>query len=84
MPASLSAAEILDREYLGIRARLIDIAAALDRIDRAEGATGADSRRDEIRRSLEIIGAEKSDRAEALQSVFSLPHQDDWKERFGL
>ena len=40
MSHPLSAGQTLDREFLAIRARLIDVAAALDRIDRAKGARG--------------------------------------------
>ena len=46
---------MLDREFLGIRCRLIELAAALDRIDRAADAVADDARRLQIRRSLEIL-----------------------------
>jgi len=32
------AGEVLDREFLALRARLIDLAAGLDRLDRADGS----------------------------------------------
>jgi hypothetical protein len=75
MPVPMSAAKVLDREFLGIRCRLIELAAALDRIDRAEGAVVDDPRRLQIRRSLEILSAETDEpsRAERVQMEFSLP-----------
>jgi hypothetical protein len=75
---------MLNREFLGIRSRLIDLAASLDRIDRAEGAAGDDPRLDRIRRSLEILGAAAGDRAEQLQQLFSLPYDHDWMAHYGL
>jgi hypothetical protein len=66
-----TAAEVLDREFLAIRARLIDIAAALDRIDRAAGAVAADPRIEQIGRSLAVLAAEAPDRAEQIQKIFS-------------
>lgn len=80
MPIPMAAAEVLEREFLGVRARLIDVAAALDRIDRAEGSVADDPRLEKIRQGLEILSGERSDRAEKLQLLFSLPYQDDWRK----
>jgi hypothetical protein len=74
MPTAIPAARVLDREFLAIRCRLIDLAAAFDRIDRAEDAAG-DPRRSQIRRSLEILGADAPNRAEQVQMLFSLPYE---------
>ena len=42
MPPNASALDILDREFLQIRTRLIDIAAAFDRIDRGHHVEAVD------------------------------------------
>ncbi len=65
----------LEGEFLGIRCRLIELAATLDRIDRAGGA-GGDSRMDQIRDSLAILIGAAPDRAEQIQMVFSLPYEE--------
>ncbi len=85
MPIPLTATEVLDRDFLGVRMRMIDLAATLDRIDRAEGPvaqnTVADqSRLEKIRRGLQILSGDAADRAEQLQLLFSLPYQHDWQE----
>jgi hypothetical protein len=64
----------LDIEFLGIRCRLIELAAVLDRIDRGKDSAG-DHRSAQIRRSLEILAADGPDRAEQVQMVFSLPYE---------
>ena len=79
MPIPMAAAEVLEREFLGVRARLIEMAAALDRIDRAEGSVADDPRLDKIRQALQILSGDRSGRAEKLQLLFSLPYQDDWR-----
>ena len=84
MPIPMAAAEVLDREFLQLRAKLIDLAAALDRIDRAEGSVADDPRLEKIRRALQILAGDTSGRAEELQLLFSLPHQDDWQKDCGL
>ncbi|HUT09487.1 MAG TPA: hypothetical protein VMY42_03250 [Thermoguttaceae bacterium] len=80
MPTPPAANEILDREFLDLRARLIDVAAALDRIDRAEGAVLNDPRLGQIRQSLQILSTDSADRAERIQMVFSLPYREDWRQ----
>jgi len=80
MPTPLAAAEILDREFLTARAKLIDLAAVLDRLDRADGAVADDSRLDSIRQSLQILAGDQPDRAERIQLLFSLPYREGWRE----
>ncbi|MEN6451210.1 MAG: hypothetical protein ABFC96_12020 [Thermoguttaceae bacterium] len=79
MPNPMSAAQLLDAEFLGIRCRLIELAAALDRIDRAAGANGkaADPRLLQIARGFEIISGPGPNRAERLQMAFSLPYDGE-------
>lgn len=75
MSVPVSAADVLDREFLGIRCRLVELAAALDRIDRAGGPRPDDPRWLQIRRSLDILTRSDAGRAEGVQIVFSLPFQ---------
>ncbi|MGA2619273.1 MAG: hypothetical protein ABSF26_16820 [Thermoguttaceae bacterium] len=70
----------LDRDFLTIRARLVELAAALDRIDRAGGGAAADSRLDKIRQSLDVLGGPTSNRAAEVQMIFSLPYSEDWRK----
>lgn len=79
MPIPLDAPEVLDREFLEIRARLLHIAASLDRLDRAEGSTADDPRLTSIRRALEILLGDEPERAEKIQLLFSRTYDADWK-----
>ena len=73
MPNQASPFPAMDREFLGIRCRLVDMAAALDRIDRTGEPTANDPRVAKIRQSLEILLTNAPDRAEKIQMAFSLP-----------
>ncbi len=84
MPIPLDAPEVLNREFPEIRARLLQLAAALDRMDRATGSTEADPRRAKIREALSILSQPGRDHAERLQLLFSLAYDADWKQRFEL
>lgn len=76
MPA---AAEILDKVYLEVRAKLLELAAALDRVDRASGAAGlADPRLGQIQQSFAVLSSTEPNRAERIQIIFSDPYQADW------
>jgi len=80
MSSLLSASQILEREFLVVRSKLIDLAAALDRMDRAEGSVADDPRIEQIRRSLEILASDALGRAERIQLLFSLPYEEKWRE----
>jgi len=81
MPTPLSANEVLDCEFLAARAKLIELAAILDRIDRAEGDAADDARLAQIRQSFELLATDGADRAERVQAIFSLPYDDAWQQK---
>jgi hypothetical protein len=78
MPTSTAGSASLDREFLSIRCRLIELAAALDRVDRSATPGAGDGRIAQIRRSLAILAADAPARAEQVQMVFSLPYEKGW------
>jgi hypothetical protein len=84
MSSPTEARAVLDREFLDMRARLIDLAAALDRIDRATGSVGDDSRIVNVERALEILRDERDNRAEQIQLLFSRPYEPGWKTALGV
>lgn len=79
MPIPLDAPEVLNREFLEIRARLLSVAASLDRMDRAKGSLAGDPRLEMIRRSLAILAGEEAERAEKIQLLFSRAYDANWK-----
>jgi hypothetical protein len=81
MPVRAKALDVLDREFLPLRGKLIEVAAALDRIGRAGGDCD-DARIVQVRRSLELLAAprETADRAEQVQRIFSLPYDPQWRK----
>ncbi len=84
MPSPLAAPEVLDREFLEVRSKILEIAAALDRLDRAEGSMHSDPRLAKLRQALALLTTSRGDRAEQVQLVFSLDYDDGWREKFSL
>lgn len=81
MSAPAAAPTILDRVYLEIRAKLLEVAASLDRIDRAEDSAEmhADHRMRLIQKSLDILQTGCLDRAEQIQLIHSDQYDPSWQ-----
>lgn len=77
----LPAPQVLDVYFLEARAKVLDLAAILDRIGRGAdpAAALADPRAQNLRRALEILLTRSDGRAEAVQQLFSLDYDPDWK-----
>ncbi len=79
--------KIFDETFLTMRSKLIDIAAALDRIDHAaEGGEIDDPRRDRIDEAIRILldDAQPAERAKRLQHLFSRPYDAQWRKVLGI
>ena len=79
MPHTASASEILDREFLALRGKLLEVAAGLDRIQRGTGSAADDPRLKKLRETLAILDREGTNRAEQMQLLFSLPYEPSWR-----
>jgi hypothetical protein len=73
MASPLTASQVLDTYFLETRAKLIEIAATLDRLSRTEDAAsmGADPRVVFIREALAVLQARGQNRAERIQLLYS-------------
>jgi hypothetical protein len=80
----MSARDVLAREYLETRAKLLEIAASLDRIDRGRGSAVDDPRMEQIRRGLDALRDKSPGRAERIQLIFSRPYHEGWRDDFGI
>lgn len=75
--------QIFSREYLEIRAKILEIAASLDRLERADGECD-DSRKQLIDEGLELLSSDKSDKAVAVQMLFSRDYEDSWRQKYEM
>ena len=77
----LPAARALDAFFLEARARLLDLAAILDRIGRGAGRVPVedDPRLSRIRQALEVLHDQSGGRAERIQQIFSLDYDPNWE-----
>ena len=77
-----SASEVLEDHYLTVRSQILDLASALDRIERAHDAQdiGNDQRLAQIRDGINLLLTQSDDRAEQVQMLFSDPYDPDWDQ----
>jgi hypothetical protein len=80
MPHTVTAPNVFDREFLGVRARLLELGAAFDRIERASKFSDGDPRSDRIRQAIELLLGNENYKAERIQMLFSLPYAENWRE----
>ena len=79
-----TAFDVFNREFLTMRCRLIDLAAAIDRVGRAEGQVGDDPRWRQLQQAIGVIASPDSNRAERVQMTFSLPYGENWRHEYGV
>jgi len=77
----LPAGKALDNYFFEARAKLLDVAAILDRIGRGKdaAAVGDDPRLARIRKALEVLLDPSGGRAERIQQIFSLDYDPSWE-----
>ena len=71
-PCPMKQSDVIERYFFEHRAKLLDLAAFLDRIDRAEnGSNDLDFRIAAFRRGIEVLLSDAPGRARRVQEVFS-------------
>ena len=84
MPHPMPAPQLLNRDFLEIRAKILEIASALDRLDRGEGDVTDDPRMKLVQGGLNILIDGEPNHAERMQLLFSQPYEDGWRKRLGI
>ena len=75
---------MLNREFLDIRCKILELAAAFDRLERADGSVDEDPRLARLREALAIVLEQAGERAEQVQMIFSRDYDDEWLSKFKI
>ena len=81
---TMNSSEILEREFLEMRARVLELAACLDRIDRAQGDVADSKKMIGIQKGIDILSDSEGDRAKRVQLLFSREYQQNWESEYEL
>jgi len=81
MSSHPAATQHLTRDFLDTRHRILDVAAALDRIERGDGseAVRQDPRMVQMIEALRVLVDGEPDRASRVQMIFSEPYVSNWR-----
>ena len=79
-----SASEVLDQEFLQIRAKILEIAAFFDRLAEAEASDVNPSQLALLRSGCEILNDSDEDKAARVQLLFSRQYDAAWREKFAI
>jgi hypothetical protein len=70
---------VLEREYLPTRAKILEIAATLDRIARLEPHAVQSHRWGQLQAALKIVLEQPTGRAEGIQLLLSRTYDENWQ-----
>ena len=85
LAAPLSATEVAAREWPGLRASIIDIAATLDRLDAAGPAEEPSEARTQAEALLRtVLEPGEGDRAQRILEQLSRPYDPQWRDAFAI
>jgi hypothetical protein len=74
-------AAVLEQEFLPLRAKILEIAAGLDRLDRAGPASEDGGRRERLEKAIQLLLADEPSRAARVQLLFSRDYDEQWRSR---
>jgi hypothetical protein len=75
---------VLEQEFLPLRAKILEIAAGLDRLDRAAPTGDDGGRRERLEKAIQLLLADDATRAAKVQLLFSRDYEADWRTKFEL
>lgn len=84
MPDAMPANDVLDREFLEMRAKILELASSLDRLERGDGSVAADPRMQLIKDGFRVLQEKPDGRAERVQLLFSQPYEVEWRKQFDI
>ncbi len=75
---------ILEQEFLGARARILELAAIFDRIDRASGEVAGMRQMELLRQGIDILRETAPDKAQQIQLLFSRHYDPAWRSSMNV
>jgi hypothetical protein len=84
MPSTRSKQEVLEADFLALRAKILEVAAGLDRFDRANGDWPGDPRRNRLDEAIRLLLIDEPERAEQVQLLFSRAYDEQWRVNLGV
>ena len=81
---SRTAREVLDQEYLQVRAKILELAAFFDRLSEAEASDVNQERLELLQAGCRILDDGEIDKAARVQMLFSRAYDAQWRDKFSV
>ena len=86
MSIPMTREQVVNRYFLEMRCKVLEVAASLDRVDRTEVADNGpcDPRLQQLHQAIRVLLEDGPGRAEKVQTIFSREYDPKWRmvERF--
>ncbi|QDU56409.1 hypothetical protein [Aeoliella mucimassa] len=79
MNTKRTAEQVLDEEFLLLRSKILEVAAGLDRIERATLPAADEARLSKLFAAVETLLRPGTQRAEQVQLLFSRAYENHWR-----
>jgi hypothetical protein len=79
-----AASQVLDEEYLQIRAKILEIAAFFDRLAEADASDVDQSKLELLQGGCRLLDDGELDKTARVQLLFSRDYDSQWREKFSL
>ena len=82
MSVSMTREQVVNRYFLEMRCKVLEVAASLDRLDRAEPAGNGrtDPRIEKLEQAVRVLLEDGPGRAEKVQMIFSRDYDPNWRK----
>ncbi len=82
MTIPMTREQVVNRYFLEMRCKVLEVAASLDRVDRAEPASNgaADPRLERLQQAIRVLLENGPGRAENVQMIFSRAYDPNWAQ----
>jgi hypothetical protein len=83
MSIPMTREQVVNRYFLEMRCKVLEVAASLDRVDRAapSGNGSDDPRLEQLRRAVRVLLEAGPGRAEKVQQIFSREYDPNWRKK---
>ncbi len=79
-----SAREVLDQEFLQVRAKILEVASFFDRLSEADASSVDQRQLGLLRGGCKILEDEDGEKAARVQLLFSREYDEGWRNRFDI
>ena len=80
----MSSSAVMEREFLEMRALILQLAASLDRVGRSKKPAAEEEKLEQLKNGVRILLGKQNNRANLVQMLFSNAYDPAWPQQYDL